>query len=307
MNTLITGGSGLLGSALNIKNSFKPSSKELNLLNYQELKTYIINNNIEKIIHCAALVGGVHANKDLIYDFFSKNLEINLNILNACKEFKLNNSIFILSTCVFPAEAEFPLTENLLHDGEPHNTNYGYAYAKRMLEVGSRTLNEQYGIITTCIIPCNFYGPNDNHHLDYGHVIPSLIHKCHIAKETNSDFIIWGSGIPEREFIYVNDLANVVETISEDQTYSNKQYPNKIIVSSGISTTISKIANLVAKEMNFKGNIVYDRSMPDGILRKPTDTKVFNNLFPNFNWTSIEDGIKESVNYFNKNYPKVRK
>lgn len=302
-NILITGGSGLLGTALQIKNSFKPSSKELNLLNYNELKNYIIKNNIKKIIHSAALVGGVHANTSLIYDFFSKNLEINLNILKACKEFLLNNSIFILSTCVFPAEGPFPLKEEMLHNGEPHFTNYGYAYAKRMLEVGSRAMKQQYGINATCVIPCNFYGPNDNHNLNYGHVIPSLIHKCFIANNNNEDFIVWGSGLPEREFIHVNDLANTIKLINEEK----QEYPSTIIVSSEKSYTIKQIVELIVSKMNFKGKIIFDQSKPDGILKKPSSNFLFNECFKNFKWTSLEEGIDSSIEYFIKNYPNIRK
>jgi GDP-L-fucose synthase len=307
MSVLITGGSGLLGSNLNINNSLKPSSKELNLLDYKNLQKFIENNKIQKIIHSAAIVGGVYANKKMIYDFFYQNSLMNLNIIQACKEYKLNNTIFILSTCIFPENFTNFYTEEDMHNGEPHNTNYGYAYAKRLLEVGSRSLKEQYGISTTCLIPCNFYGPNDNHHLDYGHVIPSLIYKCFNAKQRNKDFIIWGSGFPEREFMYVGDLAKIISLIHESQDISNKTYPNKIIISPSVSHSISKIANLIAKEMNYKGKIIYDKNMPDGILKKPTNTKLFNDFFPNFKWTSIEDGIKISVKYFQENYPNVRK
>lgn len=303
MNTLITGGSGLLGSALDITNSFKPSSKQLNLLNYEELKEYIIKYDIKKIIHGAALVGGVHANTFLIHDFFSKNLEINLNILKACKEFNLNNSIFILSTCVFPAEGPFPLTEKILHDGEPHFTNYGYAYAKRMLEVGSRTLKQQYGINTTCLIPCNFYGPNDNHNLEYGHVIPSLIHKCYLAKKNNTDFVVWGSGAPEREFIHVDDLAKVIKIINKEE----KEYPNAIIVSSGTCYTIKDIVELIVSKMKFKGSVIFDKSRPDGIIKKPSSNTTFKKHFSNFEWIKLEDGLISSIEYFVKNYPNIRK
>lgn len=307
MNILITGGSGLLGSNLHLKNSLKPSSKELDLLDYSMLRQYIEKNNITKIVHSAAIVGGVHANKKLIYDFYYKNHLMNLNIIQACKEFNLNNSIFILSTCIFPEKFTTPYVESDMHNGEPHNTNYGYAYAKRMLEVGSRTLKEQYNVKTTCLIPCNFYGPNDNHNLEYGHVIPSLIHKCYIAKETNSDLVVWGSGIPEREFIYVGDLAKIIQIIITEQSQNDTKYPDKIIISSGKSYSISQIASLIAHEMNLKGDIIYDKTMPDGILKKPTNTNLFNKYFANFKWTSLEDGIKQSVNYFKENYPNVRK
>jgi len=307
-NTLITGGSGLLGSALTIEDSFKPTSKELNLLDYSALRDYIESNNIRNIIHCAARVGGVHANTKWIYEFFDDNLVMNLNILRACKEYKIDNSIFILSTCILPANGPFPLTEESLHLGEPHFTNYGYAYAKRMLEVGARCLRDEYQIKSTCIVPCNFYGSNDNYDLIGGHVIPSMIHKCYLAMQNKTDLEVWGSGLPEREFIFVKDLSRVIETIHSDQLHNpTKQYPETMIVSTGQPCTIKEIVDLIVAEMGFTGNIVFDKTKPDGILRKPTSNAVFEKHFSDFSWTDLKKGIKESVNYFKQNYPNLRK
>lgn len=305
MSVLITGGAGLLGSHLNIKDSYKPSSKELNLLNYSELQRFIETNNIKKIVHCAALVGGVHANKSKIYDFFNLNLQMNLNVINACKMFNLHNSVFILSTCILPTNGPFPLTEEMLHDGEPHYTNYGYAYAKRMLEVGARCMLEQYGTKVTCIIPCNFYGANDNHDLEYGHVIPSLIHKCYLAIKNNTDLVVWGSGKPEREFIYVKDLAYVVEQLID--TGDKIDYPQSMIISPNRSYSIESITELIVQKMNFKGNVIFDKTKPDGILKKPTNNALFTKYFSDYNYVSLEDGLDYSIDHFTKNYPNIRK
>ena len=305
MSVLITGGAGLLGSHLNIKDSYKPSSKELNLLNYSELQRFIETNNIKKIVHCAALVGGVHANKSKIYDFFNLNLQMNLNVINACKMFNLHNSVFILSTCILPANGPFPLTEEMLHDGEPHYTNYGYAYAKRMLEVGARCMLEQYGTKTTCIIPCNFYGAHDNHDLEYGHVIPSLIHKCYLAIKNNTDLVVWGSGKPEREFIYVKDLAYIVEQLID--TGDKIDYPQSMIISPNKSYSIESITELIVQKMNFKGNVIFDKTKPDGILKKPTSNALFTKYFPNYNCAPLEYGLDASIEDFTVNYPNVRK
>ena len=303
MSVLITGGSVLLGSHLNIKDSYKPSSKELNLLNYSELERFIETNNIKKIVHCAALVGGVHANESKMYDFFNLNLQINMNIINACKIFNLQNSVFILSTCILPAKGPFPLNEQMLHDGEPHYTNYGYAYAKRMLEVGARCMLKQYGTKIMCIIPCNFYGANDNYDIEYGHVIPSLIHKCYLAIKNNTDLIIWGSGICEREFINVKDLAYVIEQLTN--TGDKIDYPSSMIVSTNKSYSIESLTKLIVQKMNFKGNVIFDKTKPSGILKKPTDISLFMKYFPNYNYISLEDGLDFSIDYFTKNYPNI--
>ena len=201
VNTLITGGKGLLGSALNM--GHKPGREELDVLSYDNLAKYISNNNIDSVVHSAAKVGGVKANTDFVYDFFADNMMMNINVMNACKNHNIKKSIFIVSTCAFPASSSLPLREEYLHLGEPHHTNFGYAYAKRMLEVGSRALRQQYGLSSSCIIPCNLYGENDNYDIVNGHVIPSLIHKCWIAKKNNQSLEIWGSGKAEREFIYI--------------------------------------------------------------------------------------------------------
>lgn len=303
MSILITGGTGLLGSEINIEDSYKPFSKELNILDYNALCNYIKDKNIKKIIHCAAMVGGIHANHTKMYDFFSNNLTMNMNILRACKEYRLEKSIFILSTCILPANSKLPYLEDALHEGEPHFTNYGYAYAKRMMEVGSRSLKEQYGVNTYCLIPCNLYGPKDNYNLMNGHVIPSLIHKCYLAKQNNQDFVIWGSGNPEREFIYADDLAQIIKIMHNN----NEEYPSKIIISSSHGYKIKDIVQLIAQKMNFNGNIIFDKTKPDGILKKPTDNTLFKKYFPKFEWKSLEQGLDITIQYFLKNYPDIRK
>jgi GDP-L-fucose synthase len=301
MSILITGGSGLLGTEINLTNGLKPTSKELDLRDYCALKRYIQLHNITKIIHCAAMVGGVQANYTKMFDFFDINLQINTNILRACKEFNLSNSIFILSTCVMPAEAKLPYTEQSLHTGEPHFTNYGYAYAKRMLEVGSRSLKQQYGINTICLIPSNLYGPNDNYNLESGHVIPSLIHKCFIAKQNKEDFVVWGSGMPMREFVYVKDFARIIEKI----VHTDHEY-SPMIISSDLDYSIRDLVSMISSEMNFNGKIVYDTSKPDGIYKKPTSNKIFKKYFNDFKFTDIEYGLRQTIQYFVSNYPDIR-
>jgi len=300
MNVLITGGSGLLGTELNVENEVKPKRSELDLLDYCSLKRYIQYNKIDKIIHCAAKVGGVDENKRKNYDFFSDNLLINMNILNACREFGLHNSIFILSTCIFP-EHNSPYTESSLHEDEPHPTNYGYAYAKRMLEVGSKALSEQYGIKTTCLIPCNLYGKNDNYNLLSGHVIPSLIHKCYKAKQNNTEFKVWGNGKPQREFMYVEDLARIIEKIhTQNTSFGN------MIVSPSIEYSIEDVVYLIAKYMNYDGPIIFDEKMPNGILRKPSINDKFKTNFSNHKFTQLPDGLKITIDHFVEKYPNIR-
>lgn len=301
MNILITGGSGLLGSEINLSNGLKPTSKELNLLDYCALRRYIQLHNVTKIIHCAAMVGGVQANYTKMFDFFDINLQINTNILRACKEFNLNNSVFILSTCIMPADAKLPYNEESLHTGEPHFTNYGYAYAKRMMEVGSRSLKQQYGINTICLIPSNLYGPNDNYNLESGHVIPSLIHKCFIANQNKEDFVVWGTGMPLREFVYVKDFARIIEKIIHtDHEYS------PMIISPDEDHSIRDVVSMITSEINFSGRVLYDISKPDGIYKKPTSNKVFKKYFNDFKFTDMKYGLQQTIQHFVSNYPNIR-
>ena len=301
MKTLITGGNGLLGRELLIPKGLKPSRQQLDLMSYQSICKFIENNSIESIIHCAAKVGGVKANNDYPHNFFIENLQINTNILRACDQYKLKNCIFILSTCIFPEYAPLPLKEENIHDGEPHITNFGYAYAKRILEIGARTLYKQHGLKSTCIIPCNLYGKYDNYNLDTGHVIPNLIHKCYIAKQTNTPFVIWGSGEEEREFMFANDFAEILQKI-----HTHDDLPQNIIVSNEKNYKISDIVNTIVDIFKFTGNIVYTKDKGAGVFKKPTSNTIFRQHFPNFKFTELKQGLETTIEYFINNLDKVK-
>ena len=301
MNTLITGGYGLLGSSLNC--GIKPKKEELDLLDYSKLCNFIENNKINSIIHAAAKVGGVKSNTDYIFDFFSENTQMSLNVMNACKQYNIKKSIYIISTCAFPSESPLPLKEEYLHIGEPHFTNYGYAYSKRMLEVGSRSLRQQYGLNSFCLIPCNLYGENDNYNLKNGHVIPSLIHKCYLSKINNTPFEIWGTGNAEREFLYVKDFSNIIEKIYKN----NIDIENTMIISPENIVSIQEVVELIAKKIKFNGKIIFDETKPEGILKKNSDNTKFKKYFPDFKFTPLEDGLEKTIEFFIKNYSTIRK
>jgi GDP-L-fucose synthase len=301
MTILVTGGSGLLGSSINF--GLKPSKDELNILNYEDLCQYIEKNDVTSIIHGAARVGGVKSNTDYVYDFFSENIQMSLNVMNACKKYSINKSLYIVSTCAFPSESPLPLKEKYLHSGEPHFTNYGYAYAKRMLEVGSRSLNQQYNLSSTCLIPCNLYGENDSYNLNNGHVIPSLINKCYLAKMNDTPFEVWGSGNAEREFMYVKDFSNIIEKIFENDLSIHEP----MIISPDSVVSIKDVVEIISKKLNFSGKIIFDKSKPEGIMKKNSDNSVFKSYFPNFKFTSLDKGLENTINYFIENFNSLRK
>jgi|LakMenEpi03Aug12_release.lakeMendotaPanAssembly.Ray.scaffolds.fasta_scaffold117111_4 GDP-L-fucose synthase len=300
MNTLVTGGKGLVGSFIPF--GLKPTKDILNLLDYQALERYIENNNISSIIHTAAKVGGVHSNTKYVFDFFVDNLNINTNILKVCQKYSINKSLFMISTCAFPKNAQLPLQTESLHNGEPHETNYGYAYAKRMIEVGIRSLKQQYNLMANSIIPCNLYGEYDNYHLENGHVIPGLIHKCYLAKKNNTTLEIWGSGNAEREFIYAKDIADIIDSIHKNNLYID----GPMIVSPDSIITIKEIVHNIVKIMKFNGEVYFNTTKPEGILKKNSSNAKFRTHFPDFQFTALEEGLGKTIEYFLSNYSSVR-
>jgi len=299
VNTLVTGGSGLVGSA--IESNFKPSSEYVNLMHVEDIIRYITRNKIDSIIHCAAKVGGIKANSDHLGEFFYKNVIMNANLLHAAHEAGVKKVVSFMSTCVFPDDVEYPLTPCQIHMGEPHPSNYSYAYAKRMLEVQSRAYRDQYGSNFVTVIPCNIYGPNDNFNLDSGHVIPSLIHKCYLAKQNNTDFEIWGTGQAYREFIYSKDVAYIAQWVLE-----NYDEYEPLIISPDEEISIATIAQEIAWRMEFEGNIVYN-GMRDGQLKKPSNNMTLKHMLPDYTFVPIEVGLRRTIEWFIENYEKARK
>jgi GDP-L-fucose synthase len=138
-----------------------------------------------------------------------KNMLINDNVLQACHEYNVTKCVSCLSTCIFPDKTTYPIDETMVHNGPPHSSNYGYAYAKRMIDVQNRAYHDQHGRMYTSVIPTNIYGPHDNFNLENGHVVPGLINKCYMAKRDKTDLVCWGSGTPLRQFIFSEDLAKL--------------------------------------------------------------------------------------------------
>ena len=210
---LVTGGTGLVGSACKkvMPEAHYVGSGDFDLRNYEECVAMFEQVEPDAVLHLAGKVGGLKANTDFPGDFFEDNIYINTNVLKCAKDRGIKNVLSFLSTCIFPAKAEYPLREPQLHKGEPHYSNFAYAYAKRMLEVQGRAYSKQHGLYYKCAIPTNIYGPHDNFNLDDSHVVPALIHKCYLAKKDGTDFVVWGSGKPLREFIYSEDVARLAK------------------------------------------------------------------------------------------------
>ena len=298
MKTLVTGGRGLVGSA--IDSEYKPTRKAVNLADVSSIVQYITRNEIDSIIHCAAKVGGIKANSEHLGEFYYENIIMNSNVLEAARIAGVTKVVSFMSTCVFPDDAQYPLTSCQIHMGEPHPSNYAYAYAKRMLEVQSRAYRDQYGCNFITVIPCNIYGPNDNFNLDTSHVIPALIRKCYEAKENGTDFEVWGTGKAYREFVYVDDVAKIVQWALE-----NYDDPEPLIISPDEEISIATVAQEIAWRVGYTDSIVYNQKM-DGQLRKPSDNSKLKSLLPNFKFTPIEAGLEETIDWYAKNEYEVR-
>lgn len=298
MKKLITGGTGLVGS------SFKDGTKigsSVNLCNYDDTYNLIKQEKPDLVIHAAAFVGGLGANIKHPAQFFTQNMQMNTNVIDACYKLGVDRLVCFLSTCIFPDKIDYPLKEDKVHLGPPHESNYAYAYAKRMAEVQIKAYNQQYGTKYFCVIPSNIYGPNDNFNLEKAHVIPTLIHKCYLAKKNNTCFEVWGSGNPLREFVYSYDVADIIELLVE----KNKNNES-VIISNSKEYTIKQIVMLIAKFMNYNGPIIWQQEKPDGQLRKPSDNSRLMKIIEDYNFTSIEVGLKKTIEWFLEKYPNIR-
>ena len=302
---LITGSTGLLGSeiALERLDSVELTSKDCNLAESNHAILNLEPDRIDTIIHCAARVGGVKANTENVAEFFDDNVRMNMNVLGACKErgYKL---ISVLSTCIYPdAEyVKYPLTEDQLHLGPPHPSNFGYAYAKRMLEVQSRAYRQQYGCNFITVIPNNLYGVNDNYDLNSGHVIPALIRKFHEAKIFGHDHVdIWGSGKPLREFTFARDAAKIIIWLAEN--YNGEEPVN---IGNPEQVSIETLACMIAEEVGYEGGGNFDRRNPDGQYQKPSSNKKLLSLGWKEEYTPLREGLRETIKSFQARYPSVR-
>ena len=297
---LITGGYGMVGSAM--ESQIKLSKETCDLTNPKQTNKLFQLIKPDGVIHCAGKVGGIGGNSNYKGEYFYDNLMINTNVIEAARKAGVKNLIAFLSTCVFPDKVKYPLTVDQIQLGEPHESNYPYAYAKRMADVQIRAYREQYGINYTSIIPSNIYGPNDNFNLDHGHVMPMLIHKLYLAKKNKTDFTVWGSGKPLREFVYSKDIAKIAEW-----ALFNYEHTDPLIISGDEEISIKDLVGLLVDEFKFKGKVVFDKTKPDGQLRKPSDNSKIKELLPDFEYTPFEQGIKETVNWFIENYDEARK
>tara|TARA_A100001011_G_C14322733_1_gene851730 strand:- start:2424 stop:3353 length:930 start_codon:yes stop_codon:yes gene_type:complete len=298
---LIFGSNGLVGKSLNrvLNKSDKiseiiPSTRnDTNLFSFIETKNTIEKVKPDLIINAAAKVGGIYANNTLRSDFIIENLKINMNILEACINYEEIEIINLGSSCIYPLNAENPIKEESLLTGKLEPTNSPYALAKiTAIEIG-KSLKLQYGHKILNLMPTNLYGPGDNFSETESHVIPGLISRMHKAKELNQEtFPIWGSGLPLREFLFVDDLSYAIEFLINKNT--NEDLLN---IGSGVEISILELSELIKKTIGYSGKLTFDKSMPDGNPRKLIDSSKIMNL----GWkpkVELQEGINLSYQWF---------
>jgi len=297
-NIVVTGGSGMVGSAVR---SILPNEV------YLDSKSFYGSIDLEgkRVLHLAARVGGIKANTDYVGEFFLENSVINQSILERARIGKASKVLSLLSTCIYPDSnyVTYPLTEDQLHLGPPHSSNFGYAYSKRMLDVMSRAYRQQYGCNFITAVPNNLYGENDSFNLNNGHVIPSLIRKVFEAKLKNERYVeVWGDGSPLREFTYSLDIANILIFLLEEY---DEEFP--INIGNNEEYSIKEVAELICKCLGYNGSIEWNVSKPNGQHRKPSSNKRLVDLGWNpSKFTPIQVGIRKTCDWFLKSYPKVR-
>jgi len=303
---LITGGTGMVGSAFkNIETEHElvsVGSGDYKLNRHDQAFWMLEKIQPDAIIHLAAQVGGIQANMDYAGDFYRNNIRINTNVLEAAKNFEVEKVISLLSTCVYPDKATYPLTEDQIHNGPPHSSNYAYAHAKRMLDVQSRAYRDQYGCNFVTAVPNNLFGENDNFDLENSHVIPAMIRKMYEAKLNNEDVTLWGDGSPLREFTYSKDLAEILLFLLEH--YDN---PRPINVGNTHEVSIKEVAETIRDILDFQGEIVWDISKPSGQFRKPSDnSKLLSLGWREENYTNFKKALTNTCKWVILKYPNIR-
>ena len=299
---LVTGSTGLVGRCFQGDKFIRSYHAGCDLKDPRRVDALFNSVRPDAVIHCAAKVGGLQANMTQKGDFFYQNIMMNTNVIESARKSGVKKLVSFLSTCVFPNDVEYPLSPEKIHLGKPHYSNDAYAYAKRMSDIQIQAYREQFGCEYFSVIPTNIYGPGDNYNLQNGHVVPTLIHKFYLAKKNNTPVEIWGTGKPLREFIYSEDVANLTSRLLENYSGSDP-----VILSTSQEVSIAELAEIIKNSINYKGKIIYQKEKPDGQFRKPSDNSVIKDLFPDFKFTPIEEGIQKSIDWFERNYTEARK
>lgn len=314
----VAGHRGMVGSAIvrqlsqrdNVEIITRTRS-ELDLLNQQAVNDFFAEARIDEVYLAAAKVGGIHANNTYPADFIYENLMMECNIIHAAHLHDVQHLLFLGSSCIYPKLAEQPMTESALLTGTLEATNEPYAVAKIAGIKLCESYNRQYGRDYRSVMPTNLYGENDNFHPDNSHVIPALMRRFHEAKLNNdNEVVVWGTGTPMREFLFVDDMAAASIHVMEldNETYQANTQPmlSHINVGTGVDCTIREMAETMAKVVGFEGDVVFDSTKPDGTPRKLMDVSRLADLGWRYS-VSLEEGLTHTYQWFLANQDNFRK
>ncbi len=299
----VAGSSGMVGSAIirklkkdGFQNIVVSNSNDLDLRNQKDVSCFFSDNSFDYVFVAAAKVGGILANSTKKADFIYDNLQIQNNIIHYSWKTKVKKLLFLGSSCIYPKNSNIPIKESDLLSGKLEDTNDAYAIAKIAGIKMCQAYKLQYGFNAISIMPTNLYGYNDNFDLEASHVVPALIRKFSEAKKFNhSKVVCWGTGEPLRELLFVDDLADACIFLMNE--YADKDHIN---VGTGEDISIQELANKIKDMMGFKGEIVWDRSKPNGVHRKVLDVTKLNSL----GWKSkinIDEGLRLTIDWYTEN------
>lgn len=305
----VAGHRGMVGSAIvrelqrqGYKNIITRSHKELDLTRQDEVEDFFKKEKPEYVFLAAAKVGGIIANSEALADFMYENVILEINVINSAWKYGCKKLEFLGSSCIYPRMAPQPMPESCLLTSELEKTNEAYALAKISGLKYCEYLNKQYGTSYISVMPTNLYGPNDNYHPTHSHVLPALIRRFHEAKvEGKESVTCWGDGTPLREFLYVDDLANLCVFLMNN--YSGNDIVN---AGTGKELTIKELTKLVAKIVGYDGKIRWDTSKPNGTPRKLLDVSKAINLGWSYK-VELEEGIRLSYEDFLRNPVRIER
>lgn len=293
----VAGHRGLVGSAIKkeleengYKNLLTRTHKELDLTDSSAVKDFFKLEKPDYVILSAAKVGGIHGNNTYPVEFFTENMKIQLNVIENSFKNNVKKLLFLGSSCIYPKNAPQPMKEEYLLSSALEKTNEMYALAKISGLKLCASYNREYGTDYISVMPCNLYGLNDNYDKENAHVLPMLVRRFHEAKEDGlKEVVVWGTGTPLREFMYAGDLAKAVVYLMENK--SAKEIGEFINIGTGKEVTILELAQLIKKVVGYEGRLVFDKTKPDGTMRKLMDVSRINSL----GWkaeTELEEGIE---------------
>ena len=300
----VTGGAGFLGTHLikelrtrGAKDIFIPTIEAYDLVDPDAVKQMLTDSDPDVIIHLAAHVGGIGANREHPAEFFYDNLMMGVQLMHQAYLRGVEKFVAIGTVCAYPKFTPVPFKEDDLWIGYPEETNAPYGLAKKMLLVQSQTYREQYGFNSVFLLPVNLYGPGDNFDPRSSHVIPALIRKCLEAQEMNADHIVvWGDGSPTREFIYATDAARGIALATEHYDESTP-----VNIGSGFEISIKDLAEKIAAMTGFQGDLVWDTSKPNGQPRRALDTTRAKEKFGFVAQTDFDEGLQQTIDWYRSN------